>query len=333
MQVSHLRARHGEIIRLDDECLGLNGGEPAVVVIVAESVRAPLAVRHGLSTAWTPLQQAITLFTADGQNRIEPGTIRVTSPDERPRLSARERSSWIALIGNAAAWECAFGSHFRGGLGCLPLPTVTAIEGLLRDSLEALLCDSAHDMRPAACAAEDILVALGEAQRGAIALATACPGRSHATRLQVLQRLLRVKLRIDQGDATGIELKALGRIASYSASHLARVFHKVFGVPPYEYALRERMRRALDLLGDSRLAVSEVAQALGATSHSAFSRQFRTRFGQPASKFRQQLHGASDAVKDCAFDDADSGSVKGNDFLTYGTCRSEAAAFSPGEIE
>lgn len=332
MRTTFVRAHHGEVVDLDAVGCDLRGAEPSLVAVSAIGVRCELSVGSGLGSIWVSQCQRLNLTVADGKSEIDPGSVRVCSPDERPRLQTQRRAHWVALIANPAAWESLFLHDRRFSANHLPLPMVLEASQRALASVWDLLSEELQHDDPRTLI-EDVLTDVLERQSEAITLAESCPGRSHARRLQVLQRLMRVKLRVDQGPPTGIDLAELARIASYSVPHFARLFHKVFGMPPHEYVLRERMHRAMALLADGNLAISEVAEILGATSHSAFSRQFRRRFGKSASELLAQLRPKDDFIKKCAAVRAESPSDSANDFLTYGTCRAEAAAFYSGDTK
>jgi AraC-like DNA-binding protein len=64
-----------------------------------------------------------------------------------------------------------------------------------------------------------------------------------------------------------------------STTALKRAYKMVFGIPVYEYARNERLRRARALLADGELSVGEVAVRVGYQSLSWFSLAFKRQFG------------------------------------------------------
>lgn len=288
MKCTRLRVRHGDRLELDLDHPALAGSAPAALLLQGDSVRATLRLAAGLAALWVPQRGPLSLENQDGTSQIDEGRLRISARDERPRFASREGSSWWVLVGNPAFWSAPPGEA-PALEGILPLPlAIDPDEPLLR-RLGALQRSDVDPAMPLSGAAEDLQSSLFRIQQPWLARAEFCPGRSQTMRLQVLQRLMRVKLRIEQGDPNGIDLAELARIASYSACHLVRVFHRVFGVPPHEHVIRERMRRAMHMLGSSRMAVAEVAQAVGVSNHSAFARQLRARLGCTASELRQRL--------------------------------------------
>lgn len=64
-----------------------------------------------------------------------------------------------------------------------------------------------------------------------------------------------------------------------SPSAFTRSFREVTGSSPYQFVKDLRLSRARELLVEGRLAVSDVARAVGYASTSHFIKEFRTRFG------------------------------------------------------
>ncbi len=114
------------------------------------------------------------------------------------------------------------------------------------------------------------------------------PGRNEKAQRMSLQRLLKVRTKIttDAGSITTIQ--QLAAQANYSEWHFIRVFHRVFGETPMEYANRLRLKRAKHMLETSRMTVSEIARDSGYETFSAFCRSFRHHFGMTASSLRMK---------------------------------------------
>ena len=73
-----------------------------------------------------------------------------------------------------------------------------------------------------------------------------------------------------------------------SPVYLTQVFQQVEGLPLYRYALRLRLARALDLLGEYD-DLSQLALDLGFSSHSHFSASFQQAYGRSPSEFREAV--------------------------------------------
>jgi AraC-like DNA-binding protein len=81
----------------------------------------------------------------------------------------------------------------------------------------------------------------------------------------------------------------LAEIASelrVSPVYLTQVFQQVEGLPLYQYQLRLRLARALDLLAHN-CDLTTLSLDLGFSSHSHFSAAFRKLYGYSPSAFRR----------------------------------------------
>jgi AraC family transcriptional regulator len=81
-----------------------------------------------------------------------------------------------------------------------------------------------------------------------------------------------------------ISLDTLAAAAHISSSHLVRLFKEATGLPPHQYVLQERVRKAQALLrrGD---AVNDVAAALGFSDQSHLHRHFKRILGVTPREF------------------------------------------------
>jgi AraC-like DNA-binding protein len=79
---------------------------------------------------------------------------------------------------------------------------------------------------------------------------------------------------------------SLARIAHLSRSVFSQRFAASVGVPPARYVARWRMHLATSLLRTNRLTVEEVAERLGYSSESSFSRTFKRLVGTSPTAFR-----------------------------------------------
>lgn len=86
-------------------------------------------------------------------------------------------------------------------------------------------------------------------------------------------------------------LDAVASAVGASPFHLMRVFRRAVGVTPHQYLMRVRLVRALALLRDSALPVTEVAYEAGWSDLSNFMRTFRRDVGCSPGQFRR--HGAA----------------------------------------
>ncbi|WP_417598351.1 AraC family transcriptional regulator [Oceanospirillum sp.] len=82
------------------------------------------------------------------------------------------------------------------------------------------------------------------------------------------------------------ELSQLSDIACLSLSHFKQLFVDIYGQPPLQHLRVLRMQKARALLSHSDTPIAIIAQKVGYTDASAFSRSFRQYWGQPPKDYR-----------------------------------------------
>jgi AraC family transcriptional regulator len=112
--------------------------------------------------------------------------------------------------------------------------------------------------------------------------------RSH--RADTLQQQRRwsetVKLLIAEQPDRKFSLTEIAMKVHCSPFHLARIFRATVGSSIHQYQLRLRLALALDRLTDGSDNLTELALALGFSSHSHFTTAFQQAFGFSPSRFR-----------------------------------------------
>ena len=79
--------------------------------------------------------------------------------------------------------------------------------------------------------------------------------------------------------------------AGLTPSHFCRVFRRATGLSPHQFVLKVKMERAQQMLVQTAMPLSGIADSLGFTSQSHFSRAFRQFSGETASAFRGRARG------------------------------------------
>lgn len=92
-----------------------------------------------------------------------------------------------------------------------------------------------------------------------------------------------------------IRLEDLAKRFSISESYLSRSFKDMIGMGITEYINILRIRRAQELLEDSRLSVAEIARAVGFESASYFGRVFQKHLAIPPRQYRKDISKRSGA--------------------------------------
>ena len=83
-----------------------------------------------------------------------------------------------------------------------------------------------------------------------------------------------------------ISLGALSSLAGLSPNHFARAFQQSVGLPPHQYLLRRRLEHVEQMLRETQLPLSQIAQAAGFADQSHLARHFRRLTGMPPSLAR-----------------------------------------------
>jgi len=99
-------------------------------------------------------------------------------------------------------------------------------------------------------------------------------------------RLKRVLDHIDVHSCKKIRLVDLASVAGLSRMHFAAQFRIAMGCSPHEYILRERIRRAKDLLRNCEMPIVEIALTVGFQSQAHFTTTFRRFAGDSPRRWR-----------------------------------------------
>jgi transcriptional regulator GlxA family with amidase domain len=119
---------------------------------------------------------------------------------------------------------------------------------------------------------------------------------------ELLRRLLRAKDRMDGASHEAWPIHRLAQVSAVSAAHFARSFKIAFGVPPHRYLLTRRIERAVALLRDTDLPITEVAFQTGWKSLGTFGRIFLDITGENPGSLRTRERPAPhgrDRVPEC----------------------------------
>lgn len=252
-------------------------------------------VPGGWLSLWLPLAGRLRLESTDCTWDLEPGRLQVWR-DGRLRCRSHLPGLWLGLAGPAAAWDGALLAAAHDRHADLFTQDVPASRGIRR-----LLVRLARCVRPGTAHGnpepllEALCAALIEQQGDLHVRLQRCSGRTQQRRQQTLCRLLRVQHLIRHGTDERLDLARVARSASYSPSHLIRIYRDVFGETPSEYAARLRFERAWRLVRDTTMPVCEITEALGFESQSAFCRAFKQSFGLTATELRR--HAADDTAR------------------------------------
>lgn len=106
------------------------------------------------------------------------------------------------------------------------------------------------------------------------------------------RRMLRARDVMDRDYARPLDIAALARIAHVSPAHFTRTFRATFGETPHRYLQRRRVERAMFLLRESDLSVTDICFRVGFGSPGTFSRTFRDIVGRSPRTYRRDAAAA-----------------------------------------
>src|SRR5437879_7728825 len=113
---------------------------------------------------------------------------------------------------------------------------------------------------------------------------------------KLLRRLLRAKDRMDAASHEDWPVHRLAEVSGVSQAHFARSFKDAFGVPPHRYLLTRRIERAMALLRDTAVSITEIAFQTGWNSLGTFGRVFRDVTGESPRALRAREKAARQAL-------------------------------------
>lgn len=109
---------------------------------------------------------------------------------------------------------------------------------------------------------------------------------------ELLRRLLRAKDRMDAAPHQSWPVDRLAEVSAVTEAHFAREFKKAFGLPPHRYLLTRRVERAIALLRDTDLPITQIAFQTGWNSLGTFSRVFRDITDESPGELRARVRPA-----------------------------------------
>jgi AraC family transcriptional regulator len=91
---------------------------------------------------------------------------------------------------------------------------------------------------------------------------------------------------LDERYAQHLEINALAREVGVHPVHLSRAFRRAYKVNAGDYVHRRRIQQACRMLRESQTSIAAIAEDLGYTDQSHFSRMFRSITGKTPGRYR-----------------------------------------------
>ena len=120
---------------------------------------------------------------------------------------------------------------------------------------------------------------------GRVAVLAETPVAVHRAMVQIEKVIAYMTENFD----SDISLEQLLKKANMSRRNFYRHFNSCTGTSPFEYLSQLRIRRAIELLRDADITVSEIANVCGFADANYMCRVFRTRYGISPGEFRKKL--------------------------------------------
>ena len=126
-------------------------------------------------------------------------------------------------------------------------------------------------------------------------------GSGYGRRMEIaeLAHLRRARDLLEREYARPLDVPAMARAALMSPSLFSRRFREAYGETPYAYLQARRVERAMGLLREGDLSVTDVCIAVGFTSLGSFSATFSRLVGEPPSAYRARDHSRLVPVPPC----------------------------------
>lgn len=102
-----------------------------------------------------------------------------------------------------------------------------------------------------------------------------------------LEHMNQVLQYIDEHLGDELRLSELAAVAHISPSYFSAVFKRYNGLPPVEYVVGQRVRRAVEYIRTTDLSLAEVAAACGFNNSTNFYKAFRRVTGRTPASYRR----------------------------------------------
>lgn len=92
-------------------------------------------------------------------------------------------------------------------------------------------------------------------------------------------------------DGDRLTIDEMATVMKLSPRHFSRLFSKCHGMSPYQYAIRWRLNKSIELMLENDRPLVEIALEVGFSDQSGYIRAFRKYFGKCPLAMRQELVG------------------------------------------
>lgn len=228
---------------------------------------------------WYVVAGSGELQLQDASYRLHKGSCALLRPGDRPHAEQKpdDRLTVIFIHFTIERTEPDEGGHsFQPPPGYTEIEDVYTFEQLLNRSLEVLDRSERWHEVEFDCIMKQLFLQLYRANSDHRESSV-----SHKQR-RVVER---VSALIREEGGRRIAHDKLAAEVELSPQYLSALFRKCTGVSLKQYITQVRLERAMHLLMETTMNVSQVAEALGYANVYLFSKQFKQKFGFPPSSF------------------------------------------------
>lgn len=93
---------------------------------------------------------------------------------------------------------------------------------------------------------------------------------------------------IKQNSSNAIKIEDLGKILNFSKEHIIRLFKSETGKTPAEYIIDFKIKKAMNMLLNKALSITQISENLGFANPSHFSKVFKNRLKITPSEYRNE---------------------------------------------
>ena len=250
-------------------------------------------VLHGMDmpTMLIPLRGWVKLTECESTRILRTGQLSLSEGGNHVQAIGSSDSLWMALFAPASIWR-----QFVDAISeqTIPAPVLLPATHVADRAMRRAAVRLAREARDQPVSGKSEGAMLGfvalllDLQSAFDPFIRRCPGRTLGQRRGVFLRLQRVCNYMESSSDLDLAITEFARVANYSPSHLIRTFNAVYGKTPHAVLIEQRLKRALRLVNETELSITEVAHASGFEDRCAFARSFKRRFGETATAVRER---------------------------------------------
>ena len=248
----------------------------------SERVRAPMP----MFSFWLQLRGTAQVMAAEGSFTLRAGEWIALERGSMPELQSGAHGLTLGLMLAPDVMHGALDSTDRGllpGRGEVSLRDRRVALRLWRQSAslptEAGVAVVMRGLKP-------LLKHWQAAQESFAGMIERCPGRSYHRKTRIFARVQKARLYLEGNPQRMLRIEDLMELTRFSSWWLSKTFHAVYQETLQKASMRLRMQRARELLQNSQLSITELAEACGFHDPCSFARQFKAWHGETASAWR-----------------------------------------------